>query len=122
MSYKKKVYREKTWDVEGIVLLKDAEGVISSVYVNCECCHTYGAPTINDVRNDLKNKLVSMVENVEDENVFFSVKKRKKIPVAEEKPEEEKQDVSSPTFIEHEASLQREPTPVLLPGGKGDVE
>ena len=72
----------KTWDIEGVIILEDG----MRVAVKCQREERWGSPSITDIQNDMKNKLVSMVENAPDENIVFSAKKRKKEKIIEKLP------------------------------------
>ena len=49
----------KTWDIEGVIILEDG----MRIAVKCQREERWGAPSITDIQNDMKNKLVTQTPN-----------------------------------------------------------
>jgi hypothetical protein len=63
---------EKFWDIEGTVILNDG----TKINVKSEYTDKYGM-YVSDVQDQLREKLIEMINKLPEENFIFSVKKRK---------------------------------------------
>jgi len=111
--------REEIWDIEGVATFENGDSVdIRYVY---KYGGRYGmSPKHMDrFQDSLKAKLMDMVEDLNEEDITFTVKKRKpnsKKGGEPSMPLSSRGRFGGKSFIEHEACLEPEPTPVELPG------